>query len=628
MTLSANKPANKLRLLALLALVVFLLTEFRAGWTRSETDFPGYYTAAVLLRHAQPLRNFYDWSWFQEQMGLAGIDHQLGAYAAQTPLTMLPILPLSYFPVQTAKRIWLICNLAFLFITDWMLSRVTRFSIGQIWLVAFCGSFSLYINFLYGQYYIFLLFLLAASFYFLSRGNPFASGFLAGVAFVLKLYAGPLLLFFLLKRKWKAAVGMAAAIVLLGIVALKLFHPAGIHYYLSQVLTRSLDGSPINPYSPGVSTISNMLRHWFMREPQLNPHPLWNSPALFFFLRALGSLAIVAAISIGVALAPQDDRRDFAWFIVATLGLSTSTGSYTFIVLLLPLVLLLEESRGWESAFFIACYVLMTLPARFAWLFPKVWILLFFFLGIARHYWRAHSVTRSHPQQLEYWPMFMPANWSVFIKVRWRLLVIVGALLVLIAFVDMKFRLADYASQPGQKFERIAITPALLSLCPLVTPAGLFYQALGNNQYVLRWQHDGRNEELSFDGQALCPSASPVNAQKDGSIYFGVVSHGAVKTMEFDPATRTTIPSAAPVPQRDSSSAISPDRKWIAFSSESTGQQQIWLRNAQTGAAHILTGGRCNNSSPTWELDSQSIIFASDCGRALGTPALYHAPIE
>jgi Tol biopolymer transport system component len=40
-----------------------------------------------------------------------------------------------------------------------------------------------------------------------------------------------------------------------------------------------------------------------------------------------------------------------------------------------------------------------------------------------------------------------------------------------------------------------------------------------------------------------------------------------------------------------------------------------------------LTGGNCNSSSPAWTLDSSSILFASDCGRAFGLPALYRAPV-
>jgi len=63
---------TKARALALLMLAVFLATAFGKGWTRSETDFPNYYTAAVLVRQGAPLRDYYDWTWFQAADELRG----------------------------------------------------------------------------------------------------------------------------------------------------------------------------------------------------------------------------------------------------------------------------------------------------------------------------------------------------------------------------------------------------------------------------------------------------------------------------------------------------------------------------------------------------------------------------
>ena len=130
----------------------FFATSFRKGWTRVETDFPNYYTAAVLARRQQPLKRFYDWTWFQRQMNYAGTEHQLGGYIPQTPLTMLPVVPLSSLPPQRAKQSWLVLNLIFLGVTALLLGRLTNRSVGVILLIALTGYESLDANFLLGQY--------------------------------------------------------------------------------------------------------------------------------------------------------------------------------------------------------------------------------------------------------------------------------------------------------------------------------------------------------------------------------------------------------------------------------------------------------------------------------------------
>jgi hypothetical protein len=586
------------RLAALVTFTVFLATAFRAGWTRSETDFPNYFTAAVLVREGQPLRKYYDWTWFARQMNHAGFERQIGSYAAQTPLTMLPMVELAALPPQRAKQVWLTLNLGFLLATLWLLSRVTRFRIEQVWLVAFCAYFSLYSNFLLGQYYVFLLFLLTLAFYCLHRTRSASGGFVAAFAFGLKLYGGPFLVYFAAKRNWKAVAGMLAAVACLGALAIALFGLSDIHYYLRQILPRSLEGGSIDPYSPGNPTLGTALRRLFMREPELNPLPPWNAPWLFFFLRTLTALGVLAFTALGLgADRSTNQRRGFAWFMVAVIVLSTSTASYTSILLVLPLVLVLEESGQFEGAFLVALYVLLAYPLGLRWLFPKVWLLLGLYAALGRHYLRS---------------------------LRPRLVVATALAIAIVAFVDAQRHMASFRNEPGQRFERVAVEKgALFSSSPAISEAGLFYQSMGGDGYVLRWSHDDRIETLRPEGQAL----HPVAPTADGPVYFELVAHGTSTTMQFDPTTRRV--SAAPrgISTEERDSVASPDGRWIAYGAVVTGSRQIWLRNVATGMARPLTAGNCNSSSPAWELDSRSIIFSSDCGRAFGLPALYRARV-
>ncbi len=200
------------RILALACFALFLGRTFRAGWNIDDTDFPNYYTPAVLVRHGEPLNKYYDWAWFQRQMNFAGIEEPLGTYIPQTPLAMLPLLPMAGFPAQTAKRMWLTLNLGLLIAAVLMLSRITKFRIEHVALVLFAGYGTLQSNFYLGQYYVFLFFLVTLAFYCLEREQSAASGVVCGTIFALKLYGAPFLLCFAAKRNWKAVAGMVGAI--------------------------------------------------------------------------------------------------------------------------------------------------------------------------------------------------------------------------------------------------------------------------------------------------------------------------------------------------------------------------------------------------------------------------------
>jgi Glycosyltransferase family 87/WD40-like Beta Propeller Repeat len=584
---------------AAIGVLYFLCTSFRAGWMQSETDFPNYYTAARLLHSGEHLRDFYDWTWFQRQMNYAGIERQLGAYTPQPPLTMLPIVPIAGFPVQTAKRIWLVLNLALLAATVWLLSRIGRLRVEHIAILALAGYTSLRMNFLLGQYYVFLLFLLTATFYLIARKKPVASGVAAGLAFALKLYGGPLLLFFMAKRNWKAVAGMAASSAAGVVVAVAIFGPADVWFYATQILPRTLEGVPADPFNPGIPVLVTLLRRLFVGDAELNPHPFYHAPWLFFFFRAFAGLAIIVLVSLAVALnRAAIYRRDFAIFVIALLLLSTSVTSYTFLLLLLPIVLCLEDAPPVERIYLVVSYILLNLPLPAARLFPKYWLLLALLVVAGRRHWSTLS-----PR------------------------IIAGTLagIAAIAVLNAQLAMADYRSAPAQSNQLAAVEKgSLFCAFPVISRAGLFFQAQTRYRYILRWQHDDKVEDFSFDGQVF----HPVAPDPAGPIHFELVAHGGSKMMQFDPATRKTTASTLPLNIHADSVAPSPDGRQIAFTSTRGGSQQIYIKNVATGKVKRLTGGNCNNSEPAWELNSKAVVFASDCGRAVGLSALYRIDVN
>jgi Tol biopolymer transport system component len=87
-------------------------------------------------------------------------------------------------------------------------------------------------------------------------------------------------------------------------------------------------------------------------------------------------------------------------------------------------------------------------------------------------------------------------------------------------------------------------------------------------------------------------------------------------------------PLAPGIPGEQGEPAVSPDGMRLALTVTRRGIRHVWVEELSTKAARELTGGDCNSYAPAWEADSGGLIFASDCGRGLGLPRLYRAPLR
>jgi hypothetical protein len=241
--------------------------------------------------------------------------------------------------------------------------------------------------------------------------------------------------------------------------------------------------------------------------------------------------------------------------------------------------------------------VLLGLPLHPLALFPKVWLLAGLFVVAGMASWREMS---------------------------WEWVAIGLAFAATFGLCTAEWQMRSYAKEPAQQFERVgARRDSIFSSYPVVAPAGVFYQSMGKDRFVLRWLHESRDEELPYQGNALLPRLAA-----DGrSVEFELIDEEGSGRMLFDPATRKTAALQGEAPRDWEHSVVSPDGKWMAFERAQDGPTHIWLREAASGTEKELTGGNCNSVAPAWELDSRSFIFASDCGRAYGLPSLYRARV-
>ena len=351
-------------LLVLLVTYLGVRTLPRA-WRTLNTDFPDYYLTARLAREHYDTSRVYEWIWLQRQKDHFGIDQRIVAMVPTTPFSALVVWPLTSKPALSAKHYWLVINIGLLIVTIVILRALTHLPWRRIALVAALSA-PLQVNFLLGQYYILLLFLLTLACWLYIRQQEFLAGVLIGLASGLKIFPILFLVYFIRKKDLKAIVGTIIGGASTVLVSLFVFGWQLNRTYLTQVLPAALHGEGLDPYNLSAASLSSLLHRLFLYEPQLNPHPAINIPWLFAFFHPLIQMAVIAPALLLVRPkehCPTRERLEWAAVLLAILAISTSPASYLFVLLILPVCLIWDVLERQESQVSVAVLLFLYFAA-------------------------------------------------------------------------------------------------------------------------------------------------------------------------------------------------------------------------------------------------------------------------
>ncbi len=95
---------------------------------------------------------------------------------------------------------------------------------------------------------------------------------------------------------------------------------------------------------------------------------------------------------------------------------------------------------------------------------------------------------------------------------------------------------------------------------------------------------------------------------------FSAVEQGRPPQLYLNDATHANAPLAL---GQSRYPALSPDRRWMAYSHLDHGMWNLWLRDEQTGATRRIADLPCNQIQSAWEGDSKTLLYSTDCGRSL-----------
>ena len=214
--LTQSVPANTFRRRRgiVCAVVLFLLVlgyitvDGRAFRSIQTTDFSVYLAAGKIA-----------WAGGSD---LYSMTDARGLHYIYPPAFAVLISPLSLLPPRIASTIWYFITLAVLLLglritLDLVTPKGQRPEPSHLWIPVLICADPLLGTISRGQLSIvmFTCAVIALSFY--VRGKPFAAGFLVAFITVLKIYSGLLVLYFLFRKDWRALLGCAAGILVLGL---------------------------------------------------------------------------------------------------------------------------------------------------------------------------------------------------------------------------------------------------------------------------------------------------------------------------------------------------------------------------------------------------------------------------
>ncbi len=370
-----------------LALLAIMLTALavRFAWqsaavaTRRSDGFAAYYTAARLIRAGSAGPRLYDDAWFSAEVDRT-VPGVKDIYNANPPTTALLLLPLSGARYAVARTVWIWLNVALLAVTLLLIVRDTGLR-GPAALAFICvavASQPVEANMRQGQVYVLLLALATLIWIGLRRGSDRVAGVALGVMLAVKT-AGLLLPILLLSgRRWRSLIWAGVSTVALSFTSLIWLNAATWRAYLQSLMRlRNEPDLSVSAYQ----TLPSLFRHLFAFDSTWNPDPLTRSSLL---ATALTLLAFVGLLGLTLLFTRTLGRIDLPFAALLTLSVLLSPVSldYHYTLLLLPLAILLAESRSdrdwcvWTMVAISAALTMSNLPytsPRFA---GGVWILL------------------------------------------------------------------------------------------------------------------------------------------------------------------------------------------------------------------------------------------------------------
>jgi alpha-1,2-mannosyltransferase len=290
------------------------------------------------------------------------------------PPVALLSLPLALFTYEQAVVIWFIFEIicvfliSYLLVDWWNAKRDWKHVLG--WAFLMLGSAPFVIDIGFGQLSILLLLFLVFSWQSLRRGKEIVGGIFLGLVLALKLMAWPIVLYLLIKRRWRAVFSSGMVVILSnGFMLILMGLEPFISYYVEVGPTVSAlyqgDAWNISVWGWGWSFFAGLDSSI---APFVKVSPLFES--LFYLAPYAAIVCLLTVVSVGLYHALRLKEFDTAFGILVCVSIlaNPTAWSHYFTWAVIPLAILWRRLQNFKYPrveFRLA--LLVTLLLAYSW---------------------------------------------------------------------------------------------------------------------------------------------------------------------------------------------------------------------------------------------------------------------
>lgn len=314
--------------------IAFVLIVFSKG--HAIGDFGNYYYASKFLTQGQWGLWIYDPYQFNTAIYNTGLRNFFLNYTPVTPFTALVYVPLTFFEPFTAKLIWNVLSAVALLTGIYKLATHYSWRNEWIFISPLLVLFPLRYNFIEGQTYCLIFFLLATGFIAYQKQQLWLMAVCWALAILLKITPAFVLFFLFFQKDYRGLLKLFLAMLVFFALSVPVVHMEVWREYLVDILPRLAAGDINNTYALNYQSMQVLLKKLFVPDALDNPEAWFNNPYLYGKLW-LTFKVLVFGLTVLATLTSASVERKFALWLLSSFLLSGYGNSFSLMLLLLLL---------------------------------------------------------------------------------------------------------------------------------------------------------------------------------------------------------------------------------------------------------------------------------------------------